>query len=110
MNLLMLRERAAQKRRDVPDDFGLGQDEYVYGGIISAVIFPGIPFADAFFGCITTDRDDNREPHLTGENGSENTMKTGAKTQHKFAFSPETFPCKRSLSLLTLGFTTNMLS
>ena len=29
-----------------------------------------------------------------------NTVKTGAKTQHKFPFSPETFPCKRSLCLL----------
>ena len=63
----MLRERdAPELRRDVPDDFGSGQDEHVYGGIISAVVLPGVPFAGAFFGGMTTDCDDNKEPHLTG--------------------------------------------
>ena len=83
----MLRERDAPAlRRDVPDDFGSGQDECVYGGTVSAVVLPGVPFTGAFFAGMTTDRDDNKEPHLTllpsdnastlpckhHENGSEN--------------------------------------
>ena len=66
LNLLMLRKRDAPERKDVADDFGSSQDEHVYGGIISAVVLPGAPFAGAFFGDMTTDRNYNREPHLTG--------------------------------------------
>ena len=35
LNLLMLRERDTLERTDVPANFGSGQDEHVYGGVIS---------------------------------------------------------------------------
>ena len=92
VNLLMLHERDAPERRGVPDNFGSGQDEHVYGRIISSVVLPKVPFAGALFGGVTTNRDENREPilqawlyaiHWRAETLLRycvNTMKTGAKT------------------------------